>query len=87
MWFRAGPEGAVGPRASRIVTAVATCCDLVLQVKDNLKLFHEVQGPVFRSQRALRALPGLQRPRVLPGMRVGGVDILNSDQYGRDDNS
>lgn len=60
---------------------------MMSQVKDNLKLFHEVQGPVFRSQRALRALPGLLRPRVLPGMRVGGVDILNTDRSGRDDSS
>jgi hypothetical protein len=56
-------------------------------VKDNLELFHEVQGPVFRSQRALRALPGLQRPRVLPGMRVGGVDILNTDRNDRNNSS
>lgn len=66
---------------------VAIYRNCLLQVKDNLKLFHEVQGPVFRSQRALRALPGLQRPRVLPGMRVGGVDILNTDRNGRDDSS
>jgi hypothetical protein len=51
----------------------------MLQVKDNLKLFHEVRGLVFRPQRAVRLPPGLQRPRVLPGMRVGGVDILNNN--------
>jgi hypothetical protein len=56
-----------------------------LQVKDNLKLFHEVRGPVFRPQRAVRLPPGLQRPRMLPGMRVGGVDILR--KAGSDDSS
>ena len=64
---------------------IGVACNM--QVKDNLKLFHEVRGPIFRPQQAVRLPTGIKRPRVLPGMRVGGVDILNRHNNGRGDSS